>query len=154
MTIHIEPTTPDDYLTLRDIWSRSVLATHHFLKPEDYAEIKEQLIPNYFPAVSLYKAIDLNTMQILGFVGVLNHNIEMLFIDADIRGKGTGKKLLDFAIHHLNVQFVDVNEQNSQALNFYLHCGCTSIKRSERDSAGKPYPILTLQLPTVPHSDC
>lgn len=147
MSIHILPSTPDDYPTLRDIWSRSVLATHHFLKPEDYAEIKEQLIPNYFPVVTLYKAIDLKTLEILGFIGVLNHNIEMLFIDADIRGKGIGRKLLDFAVDNLNVKFVDVNAQNTQALDFYLHYGCTQIKRSELDSAGKPYPILTLQLP-------
>lgn len=150
MNIHIQSATPDDYLTLRDIWSRSVLATHHFLKPEDYAEIKEQLIPNYFPAVSLYKAVDLKTLAILGFIGVLNHNIEMLFIDAEIRGKGVGRKLLNFAIDKLDAKFVDVNAQNTQALNFYLRYGCTQIKYSELDSAGKPYPILTLQLP---HND-
>ena len=140
------PATKDDYLTLQAIWSRSVLATHDFLMPEDYAEIQQNLIPHYFPAVSLYKAVESDSQQILGFIGVFDNAIEMLFIDADTRGKGVGTALLHFATKNLGADQVDVNEQNPQAIGFYQHYGFTQIHRSETDSAGKPYPILTLKL--------
>lgn len=152
MTIDIKPSTKADYPTLLEIWSRAVLATHDFLQPEDYAEIKTQLIPHYFPAVTLYQAVDATTEQVLGFVGVLEGCVEMLFIDANARGKGVGRKLLDFAVENLNATHLDVNEQNPQAVGFYLHYGCVQTKRSELDSTGKPYPILTLRLPERPSS--
>lgn len=147
MDFYIKPAHQIDYSVLLEIWSRSVLATHDFLKEADYAEIKQQLIPDYFPAVILYKATDTKTEKILGFIGVLDGCVEMLFIDANARGKGVGRKLLDFAITNLNATHLDVNEQNTQAVGFYLHYGCIQSHRSELDSAGKPYPILTLKLP-------
>jgi hypothetical protein len=42
---------------------------------------------------------------------------------------------------------VDVNEQNPQAVGFYLHIGCEVVGRSELDGMGKPYPLLHLRLP-------
>lgn len=147
MTILIQPATNTDYPALLQIWSRTVLATHDFLKEDDYAEIKSQLIPHYFPAVVLYKAVDSETSTIQGFIGVLDGGVEMLFIDAKARGKGIGRILLDFAIENLQATHLDVNEQNPQAVGFYLHYGCEKTHRSEVDSAGKPYPILTMRLP-------
>lgn len=70
----------------------------------------------------------------------------MLFIDPYLRGQGIAKMLLQFAIDHLNVTNVDVNEQNIQAVGFYKHFGFKVISRSELDGTGKPYPILHMQL--------
>ena len=39
-----------------------------------------------------------------------------------------------------------MNEQNEQAVGFYLHQGFVIAGRSELDGTGKPYPILHLQL--------
>ena len=36
-------------------------------------------------------------------------------------GTGVGKQLLQYAIEHLQVDEVDVNEQNPQGVGFYLH---------------------------------
>ncbi|WP_374755463.1 hypothetical protein [Runella slithyformis] len=46
----------------------------------------------------------------------------------------------------MNVQRVDVNEQNPQALGFYERMGFAVISRSALDGLGKPYPLLHLQL--------
>lgn len=40
---------------------------------------------------------------------------------------------------------VDVNEENPQALAFYLHMGFNIAGRSEVDGNGKPHPLLFLQ---------
>lgn len=147
MTIRIEPVCTDDYPRLVDIWSTSVLATHDFLQPADYDEIKQQLMPAYFPAVSLYKATHTESQNILGFLGVLHGCVEMLFIDASARGHGVGTTLLNYAVYDLGATTLDVNEQNTQAVGFYLHYGCIQTGRSELDAAGKPYPTLHLSLP-------
>jgi len=49
--------------------------------------------------------------------------IEMLFIHPDVFGKGIGKLLFQFAIRELSAHTVDVNEQNKNAVGFYLKMG-------------------------------
>jgi len=78
MTI-IEPCNENDYQTLVEIWERSVRATHSFLTEKDIMDIRELLISKYFNAVSLYVIYDGET--IAGFLGLYDHNIEMLFIE-------------------------------------------------------------------------
>lgn len=69
-----------------------------------------------------------------------------LFVHDDIRGKGIGKALLQYAMGALHAGKVDVNEQNAQAVGFYMHMGFSIVGRSETDPDGKPYPILHLAL--------
>jgi putative acetyltransferase len=83
--------------------------------------------------------------HILGFLGTSAEKIEMLFIHPQSQGKGLGKALLQFAVSMLKRKSVDVNEQNIQALGFYRQFGFTVTSRSETDSLGKPYPLLTLE---------
>lgn len=45
----------------------------------------------------------------------------------------------------LNV-FIDVNEQNPQAMRFYEKYGFIVTSRSETDAFGKPYPLVHMQL--------
>jgi putative acetyltransferase len=56
-----------------------------------------------------------------------------------------GKSLLMFAINELNAIELDVNEQNPQAIGFYLKQGFEVIGRSETDGLGEPYPLLHLR---------
>ena len=139
----IEPCNENDYQTLVEIWERSVRATHSFLTEKDIMDIRESLISKYFRAVSLYVVYDEET--IAGFMGLYDHNIEMLFVDSKSIGKGLGSKLLDFA-KSLGADSVDVNEQNPRALGFYQTHGFRVVNRDEHDSDGRPFPILHLKL--------
>ena len=132
-----------DYETLAGIWERSVMATHDFLKEEDFNEIKAALIPDYFPNVDLYAVADNGVYA--GFIGLSPDSIEMLFIDNDYRGQGYGSSLIEFA-KRSGATKVDVNEQNPSALNFYKAKGFRIIGRDETDDAGRPYSILHLSL--------
>lgn len=132
-----------DYETLTGIWERSVMATHNFLKEEDFFEIKAALIPDYFPNVDLYAIADNSVYA--GFIGLSPDSIEMLFIDSDRRGHGYGSALIEFA-RQRGATKVDVNEQNPSALDFYKAKGFRIISRDETDEAGRPYPILHLSL--------
>lgn len=145
MNSFISDISASEYQEVIDVWEASVRATHDFLLEEDIAYFKPLILEHYLDAVQLKAWRDENN-KILGFSGVADGNLEMLFIHPDSRGKGIGKALLEYSITNLNVTKVDVNEQNEQAVGFYLKQGFTQIGRSEKDPTGKPYPILHLQL--------
>ena len=134
-----------EYHEVAELWEASVRATHHFLKEEDIAYFKPLILNTYLDAVEL-RCIRNDAEKIIGFLGVADQNLEMLFIHPDFRGKRIGRTLLQYSIEQLNVTKVDVNEQNKQAVGFYMHFGFEVITRSELDASGKPYPTLHMEL--------
>jgi putative acetyltransferase len=141
----IELTRKSDYQKLIEIWEASVRATHDFLKEEDIAALKPLILEHYFDAVDLRCVKDI-CGKILGFCGVHEGNIEMLFISPDARDMGIGATLTKNAITEQNATSVDVNEQNPRALGFYQHLGFSIVGRSPLDGQGKPYPLLHMAL--------
>lgn len=132
-----------DYPRLMQIWENAVLGTHDFLLPEDFAYYKKHL-HSYFEHVKLYGLFDPEG-QILGFMGVCDNQLEMLFVDNVCRRMGVGRSLLEYALQKLGVRKVSVNEQNTQAVKFYIHLGFVIESRQELDDQGKAYPILHLR---------
>lgn len=137
------PAHPDQYPQLVEIWEASVRATHHFLTEADIQFFKPMLAKDFFPMVELVVAQE-DDGHILGFAGVADHKIEMLFIRPECRGQGIGKQLLFHAIHQMGATKVDVNEQNEQAVSFYQHMEFEVAGRSDLDGMGKPFPLLHL----------
>ncbi len=133
-----------DYEELTRVWEASVRATHDFL-PDPYIErLRTLVLTCYLDAVMLICTRDKH-QRITGFAGVAAGKIEMLFIAPEHRGEGLGKQLLRYALEHLNADELDVNEQNPQALGFYLKQGFEVIGRSEVDGMGQPYPLLHMR---------
>lgn len=143
----IRQATNADHPLLLNIWLRSVRATHHFLQESDIDALLPQLRDNYLPAVELWVAVDAEDLP-LGFIGLSGNHVEMLFIEPDLRGKGIGRALLDHARSSRNQMSVDVNEQNPEAVGFYLHYGFVHKGRSPNDGEGRPFPLLHLSLPS------
>ena len=141
----VENVFPNDHAELLEVWENSVRATHDFITEEDIEFFKPIIIEQAFPAVTL-KCVKNAQKEILGFVGVCDKKLEMLFVKDPARGTGIGKTLLLFVIEQLGVNAVDVNEQNSQAVEFYLHMGFKQVARSPFDDMGKPFPILHMTL--------
>jgi putative acetyltransferase len=83
---------------------------------------------------------------VAGFVGVEDTMVEMLFVHPTWRGHGIGRRLLSYAVTSLGADRLDVNEQNPQAIGFYLRMGFEVAGRSAVDSIGKPYPLLHMRL--------
>ena len=132
-----------DYPRLIEIWENAVLNTHDFLKEEDFLYFKK-LVPFYFQYVMLLGFEQEGVL--VGFMGIANGNLEMLFVDNCCRGAGIGKQLVAYAVANLQVTKVDVNEQNTQAVGFYKYMGFNIVGRSELDGEGKEYPILHMGL--------
>ena len=130
---------------LLNIWENSVRATHLFLSDEEVNHIKEY-VPQALGGVKhLIVAEGENDMPI-AFMGVENTRLEMLFLSPEERGKGLGKRLIEYGTKNYGIQEVTVNEQNPQAVGFYKHMGFETYKRTENDEEGNPYPLLYMKL--------
>ncbi|MDN5201933.1 acetyltransferase [Fulvivirgaceae bacterium BMA10] len=145
MKYNIDNIKESEYSEVVDVWEASVRATHHFLKEEDIQFFKPLILNEFLKAVTLSSARN-EIGRIVGFMGVANEKLEMLFIHPDMMGQGIGKQLLRHAIENLNIDKVDVNEDNQTAVGFYKYFGFRAIKRSPLDGMGKPYPILHMEL--------
>ncbi len=126
------------------VWEQSVRGSHHFLTEEDIAYFKPLVREQYFPAVELF-VIRNDEGRIAAFMGLSDEMLEMLFVLPNEQGCGYGKALVHYAIRKRHIYKVDVNEDNEQAYQFYLHMGYNVIGRDAFDSSGKPIPILHLQ---------
>ena len=126
------------------VWEISVRATHDFVSPKDidyFKEIVKGIDFNSFPVYCL-----VSEDKVLGFIGVEDSTIEMLFLDPNFIGQGLGKKLMNFALSELKADKVNVNEQNTNAVTFYVKFGFVTYERTEKDPEGKDYPILKMKL--------
>lgn len=130
---------------LVEIWRSAVRATHDFLEESDFERIEGSLASLYFPAVSLIVAE--HDGAPVGFAGVAEGSLEMLFVSSSSHGGGVGTALLTQVIAVHGVTKVDVNEQNTRAQRFYLDRGFVQVGRSELDGDGRPYPLLHLEIP-------
>lgn len=139
----IREANSEDYADMIRVWEASVRATHHFLDPEDITFYKS-IIPEALPQVKLF--IYEIEGQVAGFMGVSGNTLDMLFIDPAYRRKGIGSKLFQYAQSEFQISKVDVNEQNQQAVDFYLKTGFIQTGRRATDDFGKAYPILEMAL--------
>ena len=151
-TYQTEPVYPEDYAEIVEVWEASVRATHHFLSESDIEYFRPLILHEYLKAVEL-RCIRGEDGRIAAFTGTANGKTEMLFIRPCYRGKGMGKALLQYAILEKQAYEADVNEQNEQAVGFYLHSGFEITGRSEVDGLGKPYPLLHLKIKNKSLSD-
>ena len=133
---------------LLEVWEDSVKATHLFLSNDEIKNIKEY-VPQAIWGVSHLVIIENENNQTIAFMGIEDRKIEMLFIINSERGKGLGKKLLNYGIENYNVNEIVVNEQNLNAKGFYEYMGFRTFKRAELDEQGNPYPILYMRLEKI-----
>lgn len=128
-----------------EVWEQSVRATHLFLAEDDIVFFTELVKEIDFESIPIFCAKE--DVTLLGFIGILDEKIEMLFVLPAMMGKAIGKALLSFAVEHCHASMVDVNEQNIHARNFYEKNGFRVYDRSETDGSGKPYPVLHMKRP-------
>lgn len=130
---------------LLNVWEDSVKARHTFLSNEEIENIKKYVAQALKEVEHLIVEEDENHKPI-AFMGIEKNKLEMLFIKNSKRGRGLGKKLLNFGIEKYSVNELAVNEQNPEAKGFYEHVGFKVYKRNELDDQGNPYPVLYMKL--------
>ncbi len=127
------------------VWNSSVRATHDFLAGEDILQI-ERYVPTALKGVPDLVVARGSLGEPIGFMGVNDCTLEMLFVSDSSRGMGVGKRLLEYGIERLGVRKLTVNEQNPLARGFYEHLGFEVYDRSDVDEQGMPFPLLYMRL--------
>ncbi|HEU4324534.1 MAG TPA: GNAT family N-acetyltransferase [Roseiflexaceae bacterium] len=140
----IFPIAISEFPRVVEVWEASVRATHHFVREEDILFFRP-LVRDGLPQVETLACIRDEQGLVAGFIGVSRGMVEMLFLHPDARGQGGGRALLTHAINNLAATRLDVNEQNEQAVGFYLRMGFVVEGRSDLDGTGKPYPLLHMR---------
>jgi putative acetyltransferase len=140
----IFPVQAEDFPRVMEVWEASVRETHHFLTDADIQFLKP-LVPEGLHHVPHLVCVRDEGGQVAGFAGVADGKLEALFVHPSWRGKGIGRRLLQHAVNSLGATTLDVNEQNDQAVGFYLRMGFEVAGRSELDSMGQPFPLLHLR---------
>lgn len=139
---------PQMLTALLDLWEDSVRASHTFLTKQHIAEIKVEVKMALKSSQNIITATD--KKDFLGFIGVEKNKIEMLFVASSVFRKGIGKALLKEALERYLKDYpcilVDCNEQNTQGLAFYKSLGFEKVGMSEKDSAGRDFPIVHLKV--------
>ena len=136
--------TPDLIRQLLEVWEGSVRATHLFLSEDEINHIKEY-VPQALDSIAHLVIAEDGDGRPVAFMGVEDGSLEMLFIAPQERGKGLGKRLLQYGIENYGLKRLAVNEQNPQAKGFYEHMGFEVYKRTELDEQGNPYPLLYMK---------
>ena len=140
----VRQSRPDDVHDLLEVWRRAVDATHDFLSAEDRVAIDAIVAKDYLPAASLLLAVDGKDKPV-AFLGGCEGEIESLFVDPSVHGRGAGRLLVEaFASRGSGPLTVDVNEQNAGARRFYERLGFRVTGRSPTDGEGRAYPLLHL----------
>lgn len=130
------------YDQLIELWEASVRATHGFLMEEDLLFYRSML-SKYLSELDLY-CINVGS-RLAGFLALGEGMVQALFVHPHFFGNGVGKTLMLYALEKRVIYKVDVNEQNTKALQFYRSFGFHVIDRSDTDATGRPYPILHLR---------
>lgn len=138
---NLNPQLVKDLLT---VWESSVKATHLFLTDNEIQKIKK-VIPEAIGGVQHLIVIENDNGDPVGFMGINDRMLEMLFISNQYRGKGLGKRLLDYGMHQYSIDQLGVNEQNPLARGFYEHMEFEVYKRTEFDEQGNHFPFLYMK---------
>ena len=118
--------------------------THLFLSVDEINNIK-QYVPQAIKDVSILVIAENKNGNPVGFMGVDDKRLEMLFVLDKYRGQGIGKQLLQYGIENYSINELTVNEQNPRAKGFYEYMGFEVYKRTELDEQGNPYPLLYMK---------
>jgi GNAT superfamily N-acetyltransferase len=130
---------------LLELWEDSVRATHDFLTDSAIRELKPSVRESLEGAERLTVCRD-ESGKITAFMGTERGRLAMLFAAPAAIGTEAGGQLVGHAVRDLGVRYVDVNEQNPRAVEFYKRFGFRLIRRSRLDSQGNPFPILHMKL--------
>ena len=142
--LEVADRTPDLINQLLEVWENSVRATHLFLSEKEIKSIREY-VPQALREIAHLMIAEDEAGCAAAFMGIEDGTLEMLFIASKERGKGLGKRLIQYGMENYGIKRLAVNEQNPQARGFYEHMGFHVYKRTDHDEQGNPYPLLYMR---------
>lgn len=109
-----------DTEAVMSIWLNSNIEAHPFVK-QSYWESNYQTVQEQLLQAEVYVCEKNGEVQ--GFIGLMDRYIAGVFVDGKQRGRGVGKKLLDYAKGLYDTLSLSVYAKNERAKVFYLREG-------------------------------
>lgn len=97
--VQIKERSPVLIQKLLDVWESSVKATHLFLSADEINNIK-QYVPQVLKDVPVLVIAENDNGNPIGFMGIADKMLEMLFVSNEYRGQGDGKQLLQYGMEN------------------------------------------------------
>jgi putative acetyltransferase len=117
---NIVPVITEEYPVIEDIWQKATEANDPTVKRDDIPIILANL-RNNLPHLRLISIRDAEN-SILGFAGIDEKKLELLYVHPDHTGNGYGKKLLVNAVW-IGASHLEVIEGNEKAISLYNKFG-------------------------------
>ncbi|MCT4636862.1 MAG: GNAT family N-acetyltransferase [Bacteroidales bacterium] len=122
MSYYIDNVTENEYYELINIWNQSMSATHQFIDKDDITLLRKKTLIDMFDKCDMV-CIRTEDNSIVGFLGVNNKMVEMLFVSPLYIHSGIGKRLLKFAVDEMAANQLYVFQENTRAVKFYEEFG-------------------------------
>lgn len=126
---------PEDLAEVMDLWLVSNQEAHSFI-PASYWQDNYELVRELLPKADLFVYQE-EDGAITGFIGLQGNLIAGLFVAARRRSQGIGKQLLDVAKSQRNLLYLQVYQDNEQAVAFYLREGFQLVEVKVDEGTGQ-----------------
>ena len=87
---------------LLQVWENSVRATHLFLSEGEIVAIRE-FVPQALNGIAHLFIAEREAGRPVAFMGLEKEKLEMLFVSPEERGKGLGKRLLQYGLSLIHI---------------------------------------------------
>lgn len=108
----------NDLPAVMEIWLDANNKAHSFI-PQKYWTDNYTMVKNMLPQAEIYVYEASDTNQIDGFIGFTDNYMEGIFVREDVRSRGIGKQLLDYAKEIKSSIRLSVYQKNTRAIAFY-----------------------------------
>ncbi len=102
---------------IMDLWLDTNISAHSFID-SGYWESNYDTVKTMMPNATIYLYEENDIIQ--GFVGLMDNYIAGIFVSRKVQSSGIGKKLLDYVKDKKTTLSLNVYQENSRAVSFYL----------------------------------
>lgn len=119
------------------IWLEASKIAHHFIPASYWEEHVEEMRTVYLPSSETYVYEDQQTLDISGFISMIDNYVAAVFVSPGFQGQGTGTLLLDFAKSRYRELDLGVYVKNKEAIAFYTKNGFLPVMQKVEENTGE-----------------
>ncbi|WP_445404940.1 N-acetyltransferase [Acinetobacter vivianii] len=137
----IRKATSNDFNELTKIWLQASIKAHHFIPASYWESNTTKMQEIYLPMSEVYIAED--TINIYGFIALVEDTVAALFVSPEHQAKGIGKQLISYAQDMRSRLELNVYQENKNSVKFYLASGFRIINEGlDTATNAKEYVML------------
>lgn len=132
----------EDEDAIISIWLQASEEAHGFIDASYWREKVEEMRSIYLPSSKTFVYRDPQTLELRGFISLIENYIAAVFVRPDRQGKGIGKQLLDFAKDLYENLDLRVYSENLRSVRFYKNQGFEPLSEEIDENTGHPETVM------------